>query len=265
MVHNQFPPTPADINWQFFQLTCCGKLVRIIFAFLIIIVFLAISTTIIGICGIYISSHSNNCDSVDLTPYSASTVSSTGNSTIIRCYCNAHLVDSYTDQTTKTACRDYLKDIYIEQAIQYVVLITSVLSNIIFGFVVDKLINCVRPSSKASGLYIKTAIYTLFLVINTILVPIFIYADIFGFQPTKYVSFLTIISKDVSSFLQVETLSFYPTFTTVWYRNVGPIFMNYIIFNTLGVWGSYIFFRCCCSSTDSLEKDEGKILQKHMN
>ena len=122
-----------------------------------------------------------------------------------------------------------------------------------------------RPFSKTSGLYTKTAIYTIFLVFNSILIPVLIYADIFGFQPSSYVSFLTIISTDIANFLKVTDLSFYPSFTPVWYRNVSPLFTNYLIFNTIVVWLVYIFYRCCCITKDGLQDDERKILQKSMN
>ena len=83
------------------------------------------------------------------------------------------------------------------------VLITSAVTNVLFGIVVDKLVNCVRPVSKASALFTKTTMMTIFLVINSIGVPVLIYADIFGFQPTSYVSLLTIISTDIKNFLRV--------------------------------------------------------------
>jgi hypothetical protein len=110
----------------------------------------------------------------------------------------------------------------------------------------------VRPASRAAGLFMKTTLLTVFLVINSIAVPVLIYADIFGFQPTSYVSLLTIISSDISNFLQVQSISFYPGFTNIWYRNVSPIFTNFVIFNTLGLWGAFLFYKCCCSSTEKL-------------
>lgn len=88
----------------------------------------------------------------------------------------------------------------IAQGIQYAVIATSALTNFIFGFIVDKLITCVRPASKSSGLLYKVTIYTVFLIINSVFIPVLIYADIFGFTPSNYVSFLTLISSDVKSF-----------------------------------------------------------------
>jgi hypothetical protein len=110
----------------------------------------------------------------------------------------------------------------------------------------------------------KTLIYTIFICLNSILVPVLIYADIFGFQASNYVSFLTIISSSIKDFLMVTNLSFYPDFTPVWYRNVSPIFTNFLIINTLMVWLFFIIDKYLSSKT-SLERDEGKMLQKRMN
>jgi hypothetical protein len=262
---NDRPPTPEDINWESYELDCCGTIIRICLSVLIILLFLALSCILIGVCGVYISSRSHNCDSVDTGSYTAATATATGDETIIKCYCNANLVASFTDVTIQTACSNYLRDIYIEQAIQYVILITEAITNVIFGFVVDKLVNCMRPSSKASGLYLKTALFTIFLVCNVILIPILIYAEIFGFSQKDYVNLITLISSDLSNILAVTNFSVYPTFTSVWYRNVSPIFTNYMIFNTVGVWLVYFFYRCCCINKENLQDDERKILQKTMN
>lgn len=235
------------------------------FATLVILIFLAISCAIIGLCSIYISSHSNNCDGLNIASYTATTAVATANPTIIQCFCNAHLIDSFTDSAIQTACKDYLTGIYVEQSIQYVVIITSCFMNFMFGLIVDKIVNCVRPVSQDSALSTKTLIYTIFLVLNSIVVPILIYADIFGFKTSSYVSFVTLASSDVSNFLQVSNISLYPNFTSVWYRNVSPIFTNFIIINTLIVWIFFMFDKCCFGDKSHLENKEGKILQKRMN
>jgi hypothetical protein len=133
----------------------------------------------------------------------------------------------------------------------------------LFGLIVHKLVNFVRPNSKSAGLLTKTTIYTIFIIFNSIFVPLLIYADIFGFQASNYVSFITIISSDVKSFFSVENLSFYPDFDTIWYKNVSVIYVNFIIIETVVTWVFYILGKC--SSNTSLEDDEGKVLQKSMN
>jgi hypothetical protein len=187
-----------------------------------------------------------------IASYTASTATATGNTIVIQCYCNAHFIDSFSDNSVKTACADYINGIAIEQSIQYVVIITASIMNFLFGFIVDKLINCVRPISQDAALSTKTAIYTVFLVINSIIVPILIYADIFGFQASKYVSFVTMISTDINSFFNVSSISFYPGFSAVWYRNVSPIFTNFLIFNTVMVWLFFVIDKCFFANNSSL-------------
>ena len=85
-------------------------------------------------------------------------------------------------------------------------IIVSTIANILFGMVLNKLLEYMRPSSEESALKDKTIIYTVFLVINTIIVPVIIYADILGVKPSNYVSIFTIISSDISNFFNVGNL-----------------------------------------------------------
>jgi hypothetical protein len=50
------------------------------------------------------------------------------------------------------------------------------------------------------------------LIFNTILLPILIYSDIYGFKTTDYVSLVTIISADLKNAFKVDQLSFYLDF-----------------------------------------------------
>jgi len=90
----------------------------------------------------------------------------------------------------------------------------------------------------------KAVIFTIFIFINTIIIPILIYGDIYGFKVSNYVSLLTIISADIKNIFLIENLSFYPNFNNIWYRNVSPIFTNYLIINTIVVWISYFITKC---------------------
>lgn len=136
--------------------------------------------------------------------------------------------------------------------------------NILFGVIVHKLVDLTQPSSFSSGYLLKTSINTIFLVFNTVFLPLLIYADIFGFRATNYVSFITIISTDIRNFFQVDSIKFYVDFEKIWYRNVSPIFVNYLILDIILNWVFFILYRCCCTK-ESLESKEGSILQKSMN
>ena len=216
-------------------------------------VFLLISCTIIGLCSIYISTHTGNCAGVTI-PGTAADATATNNETIIQCYCDSNLIASFSDVTIEAACTNYRNDIMIAQGIQYAVIITSALTNFIFGFVVGKLVNCVRPASKSSGMLTKIVIYTLFLIFNTVFVPLLIYADIFGFTPSTYVSLLTVISSDIENFFKFTTLSFYPDFTSTWYRNVSAVFTNYLIIDTAITW-LFLIIDKCFASYEGLQDD----------
>lgn len=98
-------PAPEDINWASVEISICSKLFRLLFAFLIIVLFLLLSCTIIGLCTIYVTTHSSNCDSVTIpTSLLAATLS---NDPLIKtCYCNANLISSLTDSSIKTYCAD---------------------------------------------------------------------------------------------------------------------------------------------------------------
>jgi hypothetical protein len=182
----------------------------------------------------------------------------------VRCFCEANLIASFSDSNIKTVCSPYLQDIQISQGIQYAVILTSSITNFLFGLIVDKLVNFVRPVSKSAGLLTKTTIYTIFIIFNSVFIPLLIYANIFGFQPSNYVSFITIISADMKNFFAVSNLSFYPNFNTVWYKNVSVIYVNFMIVNTAIIWVFFLLDKCTASK-GSLEDDEGKILQKNMN
>jgi len=111
LVSEIHPPHPEDINWASFEIGFCNKIFRAIFAIVVILLFLTLSCTIIGLCSMYIQTHSSNCDGIDTSIY---TVTSLPNDVIIlQCYCNANLVSSFTDSAIQTTCNDYLKDIYV--------------------------------------------------------------------------------------------------------------------------------------------------------
>lgn len=75
-----------------------------------------------------------------------------------------------------------MNEIYTEQGIQYAIIGTSGFVNFLFGFIVDKVVNLTRPASHSAGYMYKTAFYTIFMIFNTVFLPLMIYANIFGFK-----------------------------------------------------------------------------------
>lgn len=113
----------------------------------------------------------------------------------------------------------------------------------LFGFVVDKIVNFTKPSSYSAGLMGKTIVYTIFLIFNTVFIPILIYSNIYGFKTTDYASLLTIISADLKNALKVNQLTFYLDFERVWYSNVSPIFTNFVIIDIIMTWIFWVYYK----------------------
>lgn len=147
---------------------------------------------------------------------------------------------------------------------QIAITLVSTVTNLIFGVVINKIVNCTKPSSHSQSLKNKTIIYSVFLIFNTVFLPILLYSNIFGFKPSSYFSFLQIISSDITSFLKVNNLELYMDYSPIWYRNVSPIFTNYIVVDLISLWLVFVVIKCT-QNTEGLEEKQGKMLQKHMN
>lgn len=127
---------------------------------------------------------------------------------------------------------------------QIAITLVSTITNFIFGVVINRIVNCTKPSSHSQSLKTKTIIYSVFLIFNTVFLPILLYSNIFGFKASSYFSFLQIISTEFTNLLQVESLEFYMDYSPIWYRNVSPIFTNYLVFDLISIWVMFIVTKC---------------------
>jgi hypothetical protein len=98
-----------------------------------------------------------------------------------KCFCSSNFLSSFSDSGIKTYCGTLLDAIYTEQGIQYAITATSAFVNVIFGVIVHKLVSLTQPFSHSTGYLWKTSILTIFLIFNTVILPLLIYANIFGF------------------------------------------------------------------------------------
>lgn len=166
--------------------------------------FIFVSTSIIGLCSIYINTHASDCEKVDTTKLCINTATVTCSTIEKVCFCNKNVFAALNDDALNSFCKSEINQFYISQGIQYAVVAISAITNTLFGFVVDKIVNFTRPSSYSAGLMGKTVVYTIFLIFNTIFIPILIYSNIYGFKTTDYASLLTIISADLKNILRVN-------------------------------------------------------------
>ena len=103
------------------------------------------------------------------------------------------------------------------------------------------------------------------MILNTVFLPILLYANIFGVKPGRYISFITLIFEDLSDFANVSSLTLNSDFEPIWYRNVSPVFTNYVIIDTLFTWIMFGISKLLAKRRDNIKSEEGKILQKSMN
>ena len=198
---------------------------------------------IIGLCSIYISANSIDCTGVAIPNSVYEAEQSLTSDFEKKCFCNSNFISSLSSNRIQVYCGSLLDEIYTEQGIQYVIIATSGLVNFLFGLVVNKIVNFTQPASHSSGFIFKTAIFTIFMIINTVFLPLLIYANIFGVKPSFYISFITIISTDLQAFFDISNITLNEDFNPIWYRNVSPVFTNYVIFDALFTWIFFIIFK----------------------
>jgi hypothetical protein len=183
---------------------------------------------------------------------------------VITCFCNSELL-SFWDKDVQLLCRDIFKTIIVENVLQIIAAAISSFTNFIFGILLYKIVAFTKPNNLSSGLVTQTLIYFIFIFINSIILPVLIYADIFGVKIASYVSFIKVFLPKVD-FFNMESYQYYSDFSTLWYKNVSPFTTNFLIIDVVIIWLKFLFstfyFKC---KNNSIESDEGKILQKRMN
>lgn len=99
-------PEPEDINWESYEIGTCGKIVRVIIAILIILVFIFISTSIIALCSIYINTHASDCEGVDISKECVNSTTVTCTSAEKVCYCNKNVFTALNDDKMNGYCKN---------------------------------------------------------------------------------------------------------------------------------------------------------------
>ena len=112
---------------------------------------------------------------------------------------------------------------------------------------------------------LKVGIYTVFMILNTAILPTLLFADIFGFKPAHYISFITIFSTKLYSYFGVANLNLNIEFNKTWYKDVSSIFTNYVIFDAAFTLIFFIIYKILSNCKVRLKNEEGMILQKKMN
>lgn len=254
---------PEEINWESIDVSSCSRFMRITVAIIIIVVFIAVCSTLVSLCSIFISVNSTNCDGV---PSITLTVAkTTSNSTEKTCFCNSNLLN-FGDSSIQELCKEIFQKLYVENGLQIAAALISIITNAIFSFIIRKIVDFTKPRSFSSSLITKTIVLFLFLLLNTSILPLLIYADVYTFKIASYVSLVKLINPNINDFFNMDSFTYYSDFSTIWYRNVSPYFINFLILNMLVMWLGFAWKACSNSRRiENLKEEEGKILQKHMN
>jgi hypothetical protein len=163
---------------------------RVLFAFLISFAFLIVGSFLVAFCTLFISSNSINCQDVPIP--TINTIDNSTSTTSITCFCNSNLFN-FGDGSVQTLCRNIFKKLYIYNGLQIAAAVISSATNFLFGIFIDKIINFTKPANMSSGLISKTSILFLFFLINTCLLPLLLYANIYGFKIASYISLVALI------------------------------------------------------------------------
>ena len=87
---------PEEYNWPNIDISLCSKILRMILSILLLIIVIAITSSLIVFCTLYVSTTSS-CANYDANTSLAQAVA--GDSQTLFCYCNANFHLIYVDSS----------------------------------------------------------------------------------------------------------------------------------------------------------------------
>jgi hypothetical protein len=109
--------------------------------------------------------------------------------------------------------------------------------------VLGKIIRFTKPNNLSSALFAQTLIYFIFIFINSIVLPVIIYSDIYGVKPASYVSLIKLLIPNAQIF-NMNNYEYYSDFSNLWYKNVSPFATNFLIIDSLILWVKFLVYIC---------------------
>ena len=85
---------PEEFNWNNVDISACSRVIRMILSIVFLIIIIAITSSLIVFCTLYVSSTSS-CTSFD--PNTTLEEALKGDSQTLYCYCNANFANIYVD------------------------------------------------------------------------------------------------------------------------------------------------------------------------
>ena len=134
MIESMNLARPEEFNYTNLDISACSRIVRVLLSILFLIIIIAITSSLIVFCTLYVSSTSS-CQSFssDTTLQQALAA----DSQTLYCYCNTNFADIYIDTEIQNACSTIESDILVNNVLQIGASLVSAITNVILIIVVS--------------------------------------------------------------------------------------------------------------------------------
>ena len=152
MLRNSKLSRPEYINWRNIDISNVGRFVRWSCSIFFVVLAIIVTSSLIGLCTLYVSSTSSCQNYNSPTGTVANQILAIQNSTNVDantyCYCNENLASIYTDTVVNTFCSTVSNKVLITNALQISASIISSVTNIILGIIIGLIAKyLLRPNS----------------------------------------------------------------------------------------------------------------------
>lgn len=211
------------------DMTGVARFVRGVCSVLFVVICIAITSGLIGLCTLYVAS-SSNCQSY-VTPtgtvaQQVAVVQGRNSESDTFCYCNANLALIYTDATVGAFCGAISNKVLMTNAIQIGASIVSAVTNVLLAIITTVIAKyLLRPANIPKEYTFIFWGVLLSSFINTAVIPLLLNGNVFGMEMYTYLKFI--------NFIDFSKLSIFSDFTTDWYALIAPYYLNFMIIGCL--------------------------------
>lgn len=184
MIKNTRISRPEEINWNNMDMSGLTRFVRGTCSVLFVIVCIAITSGLIGLCTLYVAT-SSNCQNYvaptgTITDQMAEIQTRTGDFELF-CFCNANLALMYTDATVGAFCADISNKVLMTNIMQVGASIVSAVTNVLLAIIVMVIAKYLLRPVNIPKEYVFTFWGVLIAsFINTAVIPLLINGNVFG-------------------------------------------------------------------------------------
>jgi hypothetical protein len=150
MIRSNNLSRPEEINWRNIDLSKMSIFIRWTVSLLLVVISIAITSALIGICTLYVASTSS-CQNV-IYPQTTSLLdtqaATLAGGKALFCYCNANLQEMYTNDNVGKACSNISTQVLMTNGLQIAASLVSTITNVILSLIVTAIAkNLLRPNT----------------------------------------------------------------------------------------------------------------------